>query len=267
MTGRSATLLAPERRPLTDRLYDHGQIILALARREVQSRFGQNALGYAWTYVAPLVWIGATYFAFVFLGRTSPVYTDLITFIISGLIPYLGFRLTVSGVGRANSFIRGLLILPAVSHAHAVIALALIELANIFIIFAIVALLNLILFGNGELANPLLFAWGITLAWGLGVAYAYLFSLLTRINPTFHPTAQILLRPTFFISAVFFTANELPQDILAILALNPLLHAVEIARDGMLFHYESRIASSAFVLACIAGLFAVALAVRFVRRP
>jgi transposase len=33
---------------------------LALARREIQSRFGENALGYAWTYVAPLAWIAAT---------------------------------------------------------------------------------------------------------------------------------------------------------------------------------------------------------------
>lgn len=241
-------------RDTPDRPHPHLQVILALAKRDVQSRFGANWLGYAWTYVTPLAWIAATYLAFYLFGRMSPVYTDTITFIISGLIPYAAFRFVVTAIGKTNSTVRGLLIFPSVQHEHAVAATAIVEFANSFVIFGLVALVNYLAFGNGELANPIHFAWGMSLAWGLGAGYAYLFAALSRNNPTANQVGQVLLRPTFFLSAVFFTANELPETLLSVLTWNPLLHAVEIARDGMLFHYQSRVASSAYVLAWIAAL-------------
>lgn len=254
------------RRSLPDRVYDHARIVGALARREIQSRFGQNALGYAWTYVVPLLWIGGTYLFFEFVGRKSPVYTDLITFIISGLIPFLAFRLVIGSMARVNGSVRGLLIYPMISRDHAAVAMALVELANAFIVFAVVALLNLALFGNGELDNALQFAGGVALCWGLGAAYGYFFSQLGLIDVTFQHISGPILRPAIFLSGIFFVANELPENILWIFALNPILHAVEFARDGMLFHYQSRVADPAYVLLWIAGMFVAAFAVRLARR-
>ena len=254
------------RRSLPDRLYDHACIVGALARREIQSRFGHNALGYAWTYVVPLLWIGGTYFFFNYVGRKSPVYTDLITFIISGLIPFLAFRLVIGSMGRVNGSVRGLLIFPAVTRDHAAVAMALVELVNAFIVFAVVAALNWAFFGNGELDNALKFGAGVALAWGLGAAYGYLFSQLGLIDVTFQHVSGPLLRPAIFISGIFFVANELPENILRIFALNPILHAVEFARDGMLFHYQSRVADPYYVLLWILGMFAAALMIRLIRR-
>lgn len=266
MILNEASTLNDSRRSLPDRLFDHACIVAALARREIQSRFGQNALGYAWTYVVPLLWIGGTYFFFNFVGRKSPVYTDLITFIISGLIPFLAFRLVIGSMGRVNGSVRGLLIFPAVTRDHAAVAMALVELVNTFIVFAVVAALNLALFGNGELDNALMFAAGVCLAWGLGAAYGYLFSTLGQIDVTFQHISGPLLRPAIFLSGIFFVANELPENILKIFALNPILHAVEFARDGMLFHYQSRVADPFYVLFWIAGMFGAALIIRFLRR-
>lgn len=258
--------LPDPRRSALDRLHDHASIVGALIRREIQSRFGQNSLGYAWTYVVPLLWIGGTYFFFTFFGRKSPVYTDLITFIISGLIPFLAFRLVIGSMGRVNGMVRGLLIFPAVTRNHAAVAMAIVELANAFIVFAMVALLNLALFGNGELDNALQFAGGVALCWGLGAAYGYFFSTLAQIDVTFQHISGPLLRPAIFLSGIFFVANELPEMMLSIFAVNPILHAVEFARDGMLFHYESRVADPLYVMFWIAGIFAAAFAVRLARR-
>ena len=253
-------------RGFADRFVAHAQIVFALARREVQSRFGQNALGYAWTYVAPLTWIAATWFAFYLFSRTSPVYTDTITFIISGLIPYAAFRYVVTAIGQTHTKARGLLIFPSVTREHAAAAAALVEFGNMFVVFAIVALFNYLLFGKGELADPLLFLAGVILSWGLGASYGYLFLALSRTNPTFNQIGQVLLRPSFFISAIFFTANELPETILSILGWNPLLHSVEIARDGMLFHYQSRVASALYVLLWIGVLLVSGAIVSLSRR-
>lgn len=251
---------------LPERIIGHLDVVVALARREFRSRFGENALGYAWTFVAPLVWIAATYFAFQFFARTSPVFTDTITFIISGLIPYAAFRYVINAIGRATMTVRGLLIFPNVTEAHAIATAAMIEFANIFVVYALVALVNYATFGNAEMYNPLQFLAGVSLAWSLGVGYAYLFTVLARINPTFAQVAQILLRPAFFISGVFFTANELPERLLNVLWWNPLLHAIEIARDGMLFHYDSRVASPQYVVLWVGGLMLTGFAIDLIRR-
>jgi len=249
-----------------DRLFDHIYIIAALARREVQSRFGQNLIGYAWTYVAPLLWIGSTYGIFTWLDRKPPVLTDLVTFIISGLIPFLAFRLVIAAMGRVNASIAGLVIYPKVTRDHAAIAMALVELANAFVVFAFVGGLNYFVLGNWEMDEPLHFAGGVALAWLLGASYGYLFSTLALFHITFQHIAGPLLRPAIFLSGYFFVANELPERLLNVFQYNPVLHAVEFARDGMLFHYQSRIAEPGYVLLWAAGMFAAAMIIRIVRR-
>jgi ABC-type polysaccharide/polyol phosphate export permease len=230
------------------------QIVAALVRRDVQARFGESWLAYTGSFAAPIAWIAATWLAFYLLGRTSPVYTDMLSFIMSGLIPYALFRYVVTAIGRTRTSARGLLLFPTVAEDHDMAAKALVELANGFILFLLVASANLAIFGKGELADPLAFGWGMILCWGLGSAYAYFFAMLSRLHGRAYIFGQLLLRPTFFLSAVFFTANELPEHVLDWLSWNPLLHAVEVARDGMLFNYQSRIASDSYVLLWIAGL-------------
>lgn len=241
------------RRDPAERFLLHADIVVSLMRRDLQSRFGHNALGYAWTFVAPLAWFGALYFAFDLLGRTSPVYTDLITFILSGLIPYAAFRYVVNSVMRSTRQIRGLLIFPTITPEHAIVAAAILEWINILIVYALIALGNYLVYGNFELANALHFFAGIALAWALGASYGYMFDVLTRINQTFYDLPMIILRPAIFVSAIFFVANEVPDSILQVIQWNPILHAVEYSRDGMLFHYDSRTAWPSYVLLWAAG--------------
>ena len=267
MTSLSSRDLGREPRlSLAERLFGHAEVVLALARRDIRLRMRQTSVGYSWTYVAPLVWVAATYFAFWFFGRTSPVYTDIITFIISGLIPYAAFRYVIKAISRASGTVRGLLIFPSVTVEHAVASAALVEFMNIFVIYAVVALVNYVAFGNFELDNGLQFLFGVTLAWGLGASYGYLFAVFAEVNPIFRQVGLLLLRPSFFLSAIFFTANEVPEQYLPWFTWNPLLHAVEIARDGMLFHYQSRVAEPAFVILCILAMLGAGAVFKILRR-
>jgi ABC-type polysaccharide/polyol phosphate export permease len=262
MSSSADTAIGGGRRAsLTESLVAHIDIVLAIAARDIRGRFGQNTLSYAWAYLAPLAWVAATYLGFYIFSRTVPVYTDTITFIISGLIPYASFRYTITALGRVNNGIRGLLIFPQVRHEHGIAAVAILEFLNIFVVFAVVASANYLLFGNGELDNIPQFVAGVALAWGLGASYGYLFSALGRYRPGLQRLGAALLRPSFFISGVFFTANELPENLLNYFSWNPLLHAIEVARDGMLFHYQSRVASPLYVIAWIAVLTALGVAV------
>ena len=253
------------RRSLSEWAIEQSEIVLALARRDFKTRFDQNFFGYSWTFIAPLVWVAATYGMFYFMGRQSPVYTDLITFIISGLIPYASFRYVINSMGRMAGVTRPLLIFPTLAREHAVIAGALVEFGNMLFLAAAIMAANYLAFGNFELDNfPMWFA-GMALAWLLGAAYAYFFVVLSRDNPTLFQLGIVILRPTYFISGVFFIPNELRGDVLRIFSWNPLLHAIEISRDGMLFHYTSHVADPGYVLLCIAVMFGSAVAIRIWR--
>lgn len=253
---------AVPRRTVGEWIVEHGEIVVALAWRDVKTRFSQNFFGYSWTFVAPLLWIAGTFAVFYFLGRSSPVYTDTVTFIVSGLIPFAGFRYTVNVMGRVNNTVRGLLIFPSVTYEHAAVAGALVEFVNILILALVIMAINYFAIGNWELSNFPMWLTGVALAWGLGAGYGYFFSVFSRADPTIYHFGILLLRPSYFLSGVFFTPNELRGDVLAVLSWNPLLHAVEIARDGMLFHYESRVDDPLYVIACIAALFGAAFVAR-----
>lgn len=223
-------------------------------QRDIRMRFGEDRFAYLAAFIAPLVWVVATYMAFWLFNRTSPVYSDVVTFIISGLFPYATFRFTVTAIGRSRSIARDLLVYPTVRRWHAVSATAAVELVNSLAFVALVMLGNYLIFGNGQMAQPGEFLGGLLLAWALGISYGYLFVNLMLIKQTWWAVGQAILRPSFFISAVFFTANELPERIYNLLGWNPLLHVVEVAREGMLVHYQSRVVSPDYVLVWITGL-------------
>jgi len=50
--------------------------------------------------------------------------------------------------------------------------------------------------------------------------------------------------------------------VLDVLGWNPLMHAVDISRDGMLFHYQSHISDALYVVVSIVLLFGAAIAAR-----
>jgi ABC-type polysaccharide/polyol phosphate export permease len=229
-------------------------------------RFGEDRFAYLSAFIAPLVWVAATYMAFWLFNRSSPVYTDIVTFIISGLFPYATFRFTVTAIGRSRAIMRDLLVYPTVHRWHAVCATSAVEMVNSLVFVALVMVGNYLIFGNAQMARPAGFLGGLLLAWGLGVAYGYLFVNLMLIKQTWWAIGQAILRPSFFISAVFFTANELPERIYDFLGWNPLLHAVEATREAMLVHYQSRVVSVEYVLVWIALLFAAGYAVGRLRR-
>jgi capsular polysaccharide transport system permease protein len=76
-----------------------------------------------------------------------------------------------------------------------------------------------------------------------------------------------LLRPLFWCSGLFFTANGLPSNVRDILLYNPVLHVIEIVRDGWFPSYEAQHASAGYAMAWMLCLLVLGLLLeRVVRR-
>ncbi|HWJ70590.1 MAG TPA: ABC transporter permease [Sphingobium sp.] len=231
-----------------------GQIV-AVMTRELRSRFVGDPLGYGWAYLTPLAWIAVIYAVFHILGRTSPVDADIGSFILSGIMPYLAFRYQVSSVLRAKTAYRSVMALPAMSPATIYAGIISLEFYNILIIYLALLLSNYMVFGALHLADPLAVFWGFLLASGVGGALGYALASLGSSGPSLTRATAIILRPMFYLSAVFYTANELPREWQAWLAWNPVLHAIELMRTGIFLDYDSDIATGwvpvVFILLCL----------------
>ncbi|MHA7821017.1 MAG: ABC transporter permease [Erythrobacter sp.] len=236
--------------------------IKAIMQREIGSRYTGDALGYLWAYVVPLAWIGVIYGAFVLLGRRIPIDTDILSFICSGVVPYICARYAVNAILRARLAYRHIIAFPTVSPNLIGGSVFLLELANSFFIFVIVLLLNYVIFGFFEMHDPALAIWGFVLAVGSGGAFGYLAASLSTVMPAISRATPIFLRPFFYISGVFYTANELPPTVRDLLSWNPLFHSIEVTREGLFEGYQSLMASSALPLLFIVVSVAVGFLVQ-----
>lgn len=233
--------------------------IHALVVRETRSRFSGDPIGYGWAIVTPLMWVISIAFVFNFIGRTVPIDTDIVSFLLAGLLPYTVFRTTITSTMRSVRTNRHMLYFASISKVDILIASALLELINAFSVYAVLALGNYLFYGNFELYDPVWALTGFALAWSLGVSFGHMAMAFLEISDAALRVVPIVLRPMFWISGIFYVANELPGYLVAVLKYNPLLQAVEIMRTGAFLGYTSRYVDILIPLSFIVGMNVVAV--------
>ena len=223
-------------------------VLQAVVCREIKSRYAGDAVGYFWVYATPLAWIAVIYSAFVLLGRRVPTDTDTISFILSGIIPYMAFRFGISGVIRARSSYRQVVETMGVDRNLVYLGVSVVEGYNILLLYAVLLAANMLAFGKLELDNLLAALSGMLLACVLGASFGYAVVAFSSKSEVLVRSVPVVLRPMFYISGVFYTANELPSFLAAALAWNPLFHVIEYMRTGLFLSYESEFAIVAYPL-------------------
>ncbi|MBL4874347.1 MAG: ABC transporter permease [Rhodobacteraceae bacterium] len=245
---------------LANGAWNWSNTIHSIMLREVRCRFAGDPLGYAWTFLVPLLWIGTLMFFFTLLGRTPAIPVDTPTFIATGVVPYVLFRYTITSMGRVASTHRHLVHFCGVRVSDLLFAAAMLELLNAVIIFAMIWLLISAIFGPVLIHNPLEFINGLLLTAIFGASVGRFAAILGMVSETAKRMIPVVLRPMFWISGIFFTAPELPSNLIPYLQWNPLLHTIEITRSAVFLDYTSTFANMAVPL----GLSAIFLMDSFV---
>jgi len=213
-------------------------VIYALLLRELSSRFGKSRGGFIWVLVEPIahLLVPVTIFGFIRIRFVPGV--EYPVFLVYGFLPFLLFKAIclqiVNGVNtsqRLLSYRQVLLIDVFVANA---MAYAVIQA----VVFAIV-LTGLALFGYDVLpAQPLelaaLLGLTVMLAFGLGLVLAAIASLI----PDARPIITVMFMPLYFISGVLFPVTRFPDEMVRWMAINPVLHLVELSRATALSGYE-----------------------------
>ncbi len=241
-------------------LFGQLQVIHALVLRETRTRFGKYQLGYIWALLEPVFMLAPFLGLAIITDRRPPGGMSLFAFLMTGVIPYGVFRSSHSRVSSAIDANRGLLFYPQVQPLDLNISRLILESATWLVSFFVLTTAEGLIADRFEIDNLVLVLTGFSLACLLGGSLGMALGALALYSPTVERISGPMLRPLLWISGIFFTANSLPEEVVAILWYNPLLHAVEIVRSGFFEDYTSRSASLAYLSGWVVCLTFVGLA-------
>lgn len=216
-------------------------LIFQMIRREVSQRYQGSALGFAWSFLNPLLMLVVYTFVFsvVFKARWSggdvaESRTDFALTLFAGLIVFNVFSeiinkapgLVLSNVNFVKKVVFPLEILPLVSIGAV--------LFHGFVSLLVLLLAQLIL--NGHIPSTVLIFPLILLpllAMGLGASW-FLASITVYIRDVAYITS-IITTMLMFLSAVFFPVSALPEEYRVFIYLNPVAVIVSESRNALIF--------------------------------
>ncbi len=248
-------------------LFSQFEVVHALVLRETRTRFGAHRLGYLWAVLEPLSMILTFYILLSIVHRQAPRGMDQFSFLCTGMVPYVLFANSVNRVADAINSNKALLFYPHVQPLDLVIARCVLELTTYACVFVILMGGHVLHIQRLEVADPLILITGFLLASLIGTSLGLVFCGLGQFSNAVDRARGPLLRPFFWISGIFFTADTMPEAARHAVLYNPLLHAVEFVRAGWFKSYGAHHVSLTYPLAWILGLTIIGLSLeRVVRR-
>jgi capsular polysaccharide transport system permease protein len=92
---------------------------------------------------------------------------------------------------------------------------------------------------------------------GLGMLFCALAPSMPSLRNLTNP---FLVRPLFFTSGLFFTAEMLPKGLRDVLLYNPVLHVIEYLRSSFFVEFDSANCDLGYAGTWALGLFAIGFA-------
>ncbi|TLM79996.1 ABC transporter permease [Microbulbifer harenosus] len=218
-------------------------VIRALLIREMKTRFGKWRLGYAWVLLEPAMHILLLAAIFSFTGAEFYPGIPTMLFMLGGIAPFIVFSNCFSkGVAAVESN-RGLFNYRQLRPFDAVLSRVLLEFA--IYLFSLVVLLGILAwFGISARFNDFLLLVVINLLFfGFCLGISLTMCVMGTKFPEASKFAPMIVRPLYFISGVFFSLEQVPEEYHGYLSWNPLLHMIELTREGLFASYHGMFAN------------------------
>mgnify|MGYP000285951660 CR=1 FL=1 len=231
----------------------------AFLLRELKQQFGRSRLGYFWAVAEPAATVAVlTLIHAGIRGGEAQIYgAHPIVFFVFGAVPFFTYFHCVNRCQNVCGSHKGLFNYRQIKPVDIMLARAIIEALSMLTVGVLFVIGWLWLGHDFSLPDPLVLLAAMLALFALGLAVGLIFEVFGTVYPDLRRVFTIAMRPMIFISGLFFTIEMIPPQHRHLLTWNPVLHAVDFAREGVLAGYDSP-ASGSYLLLCILGLLLVA---------
>jgi capsular polysaccharide transport system permease protein len=208
------------------------RVLHALLMREIITRFGRENLGVLWLVCEPMLFtLGvATLWSAIGVHRDSPI--PIVAFAVTGYSSVLMWRNSATRAGAAVEQNKALLFHRNVRVIDVLLTRICLEIAGATASFIVLSLLFIVIGWMPTPVDPLEVVFGWTMLAWFGTCLALLIGAGTAfsniVERLWHPGAYLL----FPISGAAFMVDWLPPDFQKVVLLLPMVHGIEIVREG-----------------------------------
>ncbi|HUJ49117.1 MAG TPA: ABC transporter permease [Bryobacteraceae bacterium] len=239
-------------------------LLAQLVRRDFQQRFVGSAAGWLWGLIHPLVLLVSWVFVFqICLHQTLPpneVTQNYSLFLFCGFLPWLLFQETVTR--SASSLLDNANLITKTVFPSEIVPISIFLsslVGHLMVLALVIAVVGLYVghFSLWMLSLPVYMLLAGMLAVGIGWIVA---SLQVYLRDTAQ-VLSVLLTFWFWLTPIFITEQQIPQQVRFIVRLNPLAFLVSAYRERLLsyripsLHDFAIIAAYAVTAFVLGGLF------------
>lgn len=217
-------------------LYRHQTMILALAVRELQSRYVGTLGGILWTFVHPLAVIAVFYFVFAVVFKSQgPDRTPFMLWFVGGLVPWFFFTETLSA--GTDSITR---------HAHlikkTVFPSEILAVVNVTVglvphtVFLFIVAGLLAVFNVRFAADRLLVVYFLVCTCVLLIGLSWLLSAIQVFYRDVSHVLSIVLNLWFWATPIVWSSDKMPEEYRGLLFCNPMYYIIEGYRGLLIFN-------------------------------
>lgn len=216
------------------------RVIGSLILRETRAAFGTSRIGYLWALIVPLMGIIVLVVIFSFGGRLpSPYGGSLALFLALGLLTLQFYTELASKLMTVFTANQALLTYPPIKAVDTLLArFVLISLT--YLIINAIFVIALVWFNLADWpAHPHHLMLAFLCTAGIGLGMGTLNAVISSMFNSWQHINQIINRPLFFISGIFYLPSALPSNVLNVLKWNPVMQLIEWMRTGYYPDYNS----------------------------
>lgn len=209
------------------------RVIGALMLRELATRFGRENIGFLWIMVEPLLFAVLVGILWRAMKGPTEYGIDIVAFVISGYIPLVLFRSSVSRAINSVTVNGSLMYHRQIKILDLVLVRFIIELIGHMMAYLFIALAMgaLGFFPMPHDLGFVLLGWGYYALFTLSVILVLApLSEMSEVLEKFIPVTVYLMIP---FSGAFYLVGALAPDAAAVVLISPPVHGMEMMRYGL----------------------------------
>lgn len=229
-------------------IFNFLEVTYHASARKVRKTHGNAIFAILLSIVQSLLFIGAFYLMFNFLGgRTAALRGNFMVYLMSGIFMYLTHIQTVRGVMTAEGSTSAMM-----QHAPMNTLVAICSEALSVLYIKVISVLCILLLIHTVVEPVHIDNWPgamrmFLLSWGLGVVFGIVLMAWKPWMPDFvNIVSMVYIRANMIFSGKMFLANAMPTMLLPVFTWNPLFHVIDQTRGYVFVNYFPHNTNSAY---------------------